>query len=442
MQASYLQGRTLRVFAWVSTVVLALATIFATMGYRPLTVQAAEVTSRSIDMVSSQENAQTNYVIQFTIPAGSTVGAVRVEFCDNDPLPHQTCTFTAVGDDIPQVDGNAGAAATEGTPAASFTGASGNCATANVALTAPTNGDRYLEFTCSGGTEVFGAATTFNATVNNVDNPDNSTDSPTNPNNTFYARIYIYNTNAPAAIANPVSTTNVIHYGGIAMSTAEQLTITARVQEILEFCVGDAETVAAGTDDCSDISGNDIDMGVLSFAAINLAGGASCNTVTGEDSCGYAMVRTNAAYGAVVDYFANNGNANDSEVDGFNDGHLAVAGQNCAFPATSVDQCINSGGTTASTLTAGVEEFGMAVRSVDTTGSSTPTANLIRDAQYDFTGSNEYAFDGSGATDRIASATTVVDDEMLVLDWAGTSAITTPTGLYSTVLTFIATSTF
>jgi hypothetical protein len=36
----------------------------------------------------------------------------------------------------------------------------------------------------------------------------------------------------------------------------------------------------------------------------------------------------------------------------------------------------------------------------------------------------------------------VVDDEMLVLDWSAIAEITTPTGVYSTVLTFIATPTF
>src|SRR5690606_22855016 len=134
-------------------------------------------------------------------------------------------------------------------------------------------------------------------------------------------------------------------------------------------------------------------------------------------------------------YFANNGNANDSEGDGFNDGHMAVSGQNCDAPASLTDQCINSVGDTEAALTAGTENFGMTVDSIDLTAGAN-TANLVADGEYD----NDvgYSFDGSGATDRVASSATVVDDEMLVLDWAATASITTPTGVYSTVLTFIA----
>lgn len=392
-------------------------------------VYADDVSSRSITMASSQEDSETSYTIQFTVPTGSTIGAVRVEFCDSSPIPHDTCTNFAVGDDIPQVDANAGSIATASS--AAFSGASGNCGTVN--LTAPSPGDRHLEFVCSAGTEAFGGTTTFTAVVDNIDNPSNANDSPTNPNNTFYARLYVYNTTTPGAMANPMSATGVIHTGGIAMSTAEQLTITARVQEVLEFCVGDTNTSAAATDDCSDISGNDIDMGVLDFASVN--------TASGEGENGYAMVRTNASSGVVVDYFARHGDAEDLDSNSINDGHLKVAGSTCISTASLVDQCINSVGATAeTTITAGTENFGMAVTSVDQTAGS-GTANLTRDANYDNL-SGGYAFDGSGATDRIASSNTVVDDEALVLDWAGTASITTPTGVYSTVLTFIATATF
>ncbi|HEX9679387.1 MAG TPA: hypothetical protein VGA08_02090, partial [Candidatus Saccharimonadales bacterium] len=72
------------------------------------------------------------------------------------------------------------------------------------------------------------------------------------------------------------------------------------------------------------------------------------------------------------------------------------------------------------------------------------TANLVRDAEYagDGTAGDLWAWDETGTADRIATSTTVVDDEMLILRFAATSAITTPTGTYTVVSTYIATPTF
>src|SRR5690606_34287654 len=119
----------------------------------------------------------------------------------------------------------------------------------------------------------------------------------------------------------------------------------------------------------------DIDLGVLDFASVN--------TASGQGNNGYAMVRTNAANGVVVDYFANNGNNDDSESDGFNDGHLAVSGQACDPPPgpSFTDQCIHSVGTSETTITAGTEAFGMAITSVDQTAGSN-TNNLTADLAY------------------------------------------------------------
>jgi len=398
-----------------------------------LVAQTAEVQSRSITMGSSEEDAETDYTIQFTIPAGSTVGAVRIEFCDNDPLPFTTCTFNAVGDDIPQVDANAGSIATEsGSDAFAFTGAVTNCT--NPTLTAPSVGHRHLDIICNGGTEAFGGATVFSGTIDNIDNPSNATDSPANPNNTFYARIYVYDTTTPPAIVNPIAQTNVAHLGGIALSTAEQLTITARVQEILEFCVGTALDGAVTT--CGDMTGNAVDMGVLDFGSVTRS------TVSTGDQ-GSVMVRTNAASGVIIDYFAEQATSGTNHL-----GALRVTGATCTAdgtPSTSeIDQCINSVGTTQTPIVAGTEEFGLCIFNVHTPGSTT---NLSPDAEYDDVANTcnntlGFAFDETGTVDRLADSTTVVHDEMLELEFGGTSAITTPTGLYNVTLTFIGTATF
>jgi hypothetical protein len=397
---------------------------------KPNIVQAAQVTSRSIDLSTSQEGTTATYEISFVVPETGTedIGSFRVEFCNSDPIPGTSCTFTS-GDNVPDLDAASLDSATFDDNNDGVT-TSDECSI--ITLAAVTAGDRQLDFTCNVVDDLDGASSGgyFTATVSGIVNPTNATESPGNPNNTFYARVYVYTATTPTAIANPV--TGYVHDGGIAISTAEQLTITARVQEVLDFCVGDNEAVTGSGDDCTDISGNDIDMGVIDFTTPTVA-----STDAGEN--GYAMVRTNAASGVVVDYFANNGNGDDSEGDGFDDGHLATSGTACDFAATQVDQCINSAGTTEVAVSAGTERFGMTVSSIDLTGGSL-TSNLARDAEYN----NDvgYAFDGSGATDTIASSSNVVDDEMLVLDWSAVAQITTPTGVYSTVLTFIATPLF
>ena len=111
------------------------------------------------------------------------------------------------------------------------------------------------------------------------------------------------------------------------------------------------------------------------------------------------------------------------------------------------DPCINSVGTTQTVISnAGAtdEAFGMCAFAIDT--SSGTTSNLSRDAEYDGacdnTATNGYAWDESGSADDLASSSTVVDDEMLELDFAALSEVTTPTGSYQVVATFIGTSQF
>jgi len=431
MHMSASHRRSTRLLAWVSALLLTLSYVFSAL-YQPTAVYAADVTNRRITMGSSREDAETTYAIQFTVPAGTTLGAVRVEFCDGDPIVHTTCVFGAAGDDIPEVDGTgAGTIATEsvGSPFA-FSGAT-TCT--DPALTAPTNNDRYLEILCNAA-DTFAGATTFTGTVINVDNPSNATDSPNNPNNTFYARVYIYSDITPPAIANPITATEVVHTGGIAMSTAEQLTITARVQEILEFCVG---TTTPAPADCSAMTGNAVNLGVLDFASVDRA------TTQAVPNQGSVMVRTNAQSGVAIGYIAEQATSGTEHL-----GSLRVTGAACtAGGGIESDQCINSIGTAQTVVAAGVEAFGMCSFDVDVTSSTgSPTANLTRDGEYngscDNSAGNGYAWDESGAYDQIASSATVVNDEMLDLDFSATSDVITPTGLYTVTATFIGTATF
>ncbi|HEX9679091.1 MAG TPA: hypothetical protein VGA08_00525, partial [Candidatus Saccharimonadales bacterium] len=378
---------------------------------------------RSITIGSSEAGAtNVTYDIQFDIP-NTDVGSFRVSFCDGDPLPNTNCVLDGTGDDVPDLDSVT-------LDSAALSGAS-SCTV--ISLEAITPGDNFLDFTCN--VAETGSTGTFTATVDGVVNPDNSTDGGSD-NNSFYARLYTFTATTPTAYSlTPEPAGN--NDGGIALSTAEQLTITARVQEILQFCVG---TNATGPNECSGMTGNAVDMGVLDFAQVNRA------TTQASPSQGSVWVRTNAANGVVVDYFAEQAGTGTNHL-----GALRVSGASCNAGDVETDQCIKSVGTAQTPIVAGTEEFGMCAFNIDYTGQDvgTATTGLDLDTEYDGacdnSGGNGYAFDESGSTDRIADSSLsggVVNDEMIELDFAGTSAITTPTGLYTVTLTFIGTATF
>ena len=109
---------------------------------RPGAVEAAQVTSRSIDMSSSEEAVSAvTYNFAMTVEAGQTVGSFRVEFCNNDPLPGTSCTFTAA-DNIPNFD-----SATLSAGALDDVGNTDQCT--SLSLESVTAGDRYVDFACA-----------------------------------------------------------------------------------------------------------------------------------------------------------------------------------------------------------------------------------------------------------------------------------------------------
>jgi hypothetical protein len=148
-----------------------------------------------------------------------------------------------------------------------------------------------------------------------------------------------------------------------------------------------------------------------------------------------AEVTTNASAGVNIYYIGND---------------LKVTGATCSGStdddgggASDVDQCINrdaDGTAGSSTVTvAGDEQWGMGIP--ETPNGGTTTDNLTATGVYDESTANQFSFTPNAGT-LIGSSTTVVDQESLEIDMGATASITTPTGLYSTVLTFIATATF
>lgn len=400
------------------SLIIASIALLASSGIMPLLfpsqASAAQLTSRSITLggagasptsgASKASKTDVTYRVTATIGTTGNIGGVVVDFCSNSPVIGISCTAPTGFD-----TNKASLAIANQSGVTGLSVDTTNSTTNKVVLT------RTAGSISSGAVMVFDLGSS--GATDGMTNPSANCDANTAADEcTFYARILTYAASATAQSYTSASPGAYVDGGGVAMSTANQLTITARVQEVLHFCVGTSDSGV--NDDCRDLSGNSIDLGVVDSSAIS----------TTAASAGKAELRTNASSGATVSYFAEQNTSS---------GKLKVTGASCTGTSTT-DQCFNSAGTTATAFTAGTEKFGMTCTNVDTTNGT--TSNVTRDAQY--SGTTTYAWDDTGATDLIASSSTVVDDELLDLKFAATAASTTPTGAYTVTATFIATATY
>lgn len=228
------------------------------------------------------------------------------------------------------------------------------------------------------GTEV---VVTFDSTITN---PDSS-------NTEFFSRLYTYS-----------DTTNntKVDDGGLAFSTAESVDVTARVQETLTFCI-----FASGAS-CATPGDTTVDLGVLSTSTDN----------TGTHK---AQAATNALNGYVLQY-AGTTLTHNNDTD-----------------------TIDAIGATGTTSSPGTEQFGLNISI-----SNTPNTSSSLDA--DYSGTN-YAFvDGATVTDgtddtasnTIATSSGPIDNNVYDLEFLGNVDEVTPTGTYTTTVTYVATATY
>jgi hypothetical protein len=309
-------------------------------------------------------------------------------------------------------------------------------------------------------------------TGNDTNNTTNKTiqftgiTNPTTANSSFYVGITTYS-------ANTYTAGSIVDAGTVAAAVVQSLTVQAQVAEILQFCVGNENTITDATttdtvspaSDCSGISGTTVNIGTLDPAAVNIS---PVTTNGGNSTMGIAMLRSNAANGATVSYRAVQATSGSNHL-----GTLRLAGASCSAasgigtgsggtpPAASgpyTDSCIDAAGTTQNAFSAGVEQFGMTVASVDCASATSYTCtysggtnNLQQQTNY-IGGANSttfgasaakgFAWDESGSTQTIASSTSStikqVDDEALILAFAATPSITTPFGSYTVQADFIA----
>ncbi len=413
---------------------------------------APTLLERELIQTTSQISTSNSLTWKFdTTSIGATnVDHIEIEFC-NSPLGATGCNVSAVNgadnttiatDNIPILPAS---------PTATLSGpwtSTGNAASRTAGDTGGTSNQILIDKTTADDTN---NKDELQIVIGGFTNDETA-------NASYYTRMRLYSDTG----------TTLVWEGVFAQSTAKQLTVNARVQERLDFCTGvsavDDATTSLGAD-CAAVTanglGNTIDIGVVDSTLVCISGPSNtCDTDNTYN--GVAMVRTNAFNGVVIDYFAEQ-NAGS--------GQLKVAGASCTDNfTTTTDQCFNSAdsnsdytnGANQQTFTAGTERFGMTIAGVNcgstagyTCTFTTGAYNLVRDTEYDGNGANTfgtsqgYAWDSRGGTtgvDRLASsaasAVKVVEDEALIMKYAATSGITTPTGQYTVTSTYIATATF
>lgn len=391
-------------------------------------VSADQMTSRSLTISSAIPSAASQtYTYGFTTILSQSIQSIEFEACT-------TAVGTCTGPTGQTINAGTEASRSGWTNATTFTrnatGGGGCTPAANVLCLDRTNA----------AAETPGARTLGWNTQTN----------PSTANVAFFIRITIYS-DTGWTDATPDT-------GTVASAVVQTLTVNATVAEVLNFCVGastvnDATTSVAA--DCTAVANTSLNIGTLDTSVTNVS---PVSTNGGDNRNGVVMLRTNATSGASIDLEA-------IQQSGSNHlGTLRISGATCNAGDVTTDQCINAQGTTQSTFTAGTEKFGMTIAAINcgsttsyTCTFTTGTYNLIRDAAYDGNGGNTYvtdsgavggttnggyAWDETGTSDRIAASSTVVDDETLILKFAATPSITTPTGAYTAQADFIAIATY
>ena len=372
-----------------------------------MNASAAQLSSRSIQMSDSSRSGagltstpgtgtNVSYKVQFT-SSSANIEYVIIDFCDASPIIADSCT----------------------TPTNfSATGASASSTTFTVANTTGTTGG-FFKANISGYT-----AGSNDITISGITNPSSV--------GTFYARILLFTNANIGTYTSAASPGTYADYGGIALSTTNAITITAKVQETLSFCVTSAaHNTWTTTNDCSD------SVVASNLPALTIGHGSPnklLDSTAVDTGFVYTQLSTNAINGAIIRLRGGNSCGGLS-----NNG-----GTNCPIPGIG----------SAAQMTAGTANFGLfvsnSVAGPNGVGSLTADANY-NDGVNTNTGSpstlgfgmdNTYVPNTSTYGDTIAITNSPVYRANITNVFGATAALTTPAGIYTNNYSMIATGTF
>jgi hypothetical protein len=388
---------------------LALALALSVAGLFPILKGKAyaytQLTARSVEMSSSASGAtSTTYLVTFT--ATTAAKNVRIDFCVNSPLYTDSCT-------APTGFSASSAALVDGTQ---VTAANGWTVASSAAS----------QVTISSATAYSAGVVSYALT--GITNP---TTIGGNPTGTFYARIYTYvaQTNDYTSAAAPGT---VADFGGIALSTANLISITAKVQETLTFCVSGSALQPTNLT-CTSATTPTLTLGHGTPAVLDQTAVDTANA--------YTQVSTNASGGVSMRMKSSNSCTNG--------GLSSNGGSTCNIPGVPSG---TPAGSTAQAITAGTAAFGLYVDGSNTnatgTGTITPDANYHNNSHVTIPSDLWYGMDqgASGVTstygDVVAASTAPLSLVNNQLVFAATASLTTQAGIYTVNESIITTGTF
>ncbi len=395
---------------FVAVLVIGILNVTPKAGAASLTSRSMSISSSSVGTVttgaagSGSNGQKAKYTFTFT-PTTATISSLSIMFCTT-PIPASASCTTPTGLDATHV-ASIQSTTLAGSPSLDTTTAD------------PSNSQGV----CNGGTTVrtncvllkWATGTAQTGSAVNVSFGGGASDYITNPTSTgtFFARITTYSDNAY---------TTAVDSGTTASSTATQVTITAKVQEALNFSVG--TTVTAPGTTCTAFT----DTGALSIG--DPTNGLS--STTAFDGHSYFRISTNALNGTIVYY------SGDTLKSGSNS--IAAAGTTQPTPNTAVAS------------NPGTAQFGLAVDSSDTqAGSGYSFTSLAASSPYTAGngtitsgGSALFAFAPSSVTTPVPIATTanVITCDTGSVRYLANIATNTPPGIYTTTVNYIAVPTY
>ncbi|HXH26350.1 MAG TPA: hypothetical protein VNG90_00480 [Candidatus Acidoferrum sp.] len=315
---------------------------------------AGQVTSRSLTLSTSLAGATASHAFAFTLASSTTVGSIKFLYCTT---ASGTCTTPT------------GLVTTSATLSAQ-TGATG------FSINNSTGGAPYITRSASA------ASGAVSYTLGSITNP-------TTTNQTFFVRISTY-----ASIDTTGGTTDS---GTVASSTANQITVTASVDETLTFCTG---TSGVTSSSCAGATGSSVALGTITTSS----------TGSGTSQIG---VSTNAGSGYAI----------------------TVAGNTLTSGSNTITALASQ---TASTQ--GNSQFGLNLKANTTpsvgsdpagSGTANPTASYNTANQYRFVSGDQVVTNGAADNFRL-----------FTVSYIANIAGATPAGSYTTTLTYVATATF
>lgn len=219
------------------------------LGAGPLcaaSVQAAQITSRSLQLSSNKPGEHTvTYGFDFTIPTAGSMDSVVIEFCGNSALVEDTCV------------------APWGLDALNATFAS-QVGLNGFIKSASSNVNTLVLSHAPGNVQSAGAVS---ATFDNITNPTDA--------DSYYVKIFTYPTTDGSG---PYT-----DFGALAFSINAGFDVSAEVPPFLTFCQG----ITIDNFDCSTATGDQINLGELSSATASM--GTSQLLMATNASSGYTV---------------------------------------------------------------------------------------------------------------------------------------------------------